>query len=215
MLHRSLTQFAGVVAGLGLAFAAGSASAADVVYQSVPDLMEATNSYWCSDCYGGGTYQPLDPFSLSSDASIGSFDLAAYNGAGYDPLSTITFEIYNADHSAIVFSQLVSPTFVAANNTNTTVVHGELTGLDLAAGDYWFGVVGSTYGIAGLSGGNGGLIETTPHTGVKQLDLGGNAGYVLYASETGAVPEPATWALMIGGFGLAGSALRRRRTAVA
>ena len=31
----------------------------------------------------------------------------------------------------------------------------------------------------------------------------------------GAVPEPATWALMIGGFGLAGSALRRRRTASA
>lgn len=28
----------------------------------------------------------------------------------------------------------------------------------------------------------------------------------------GAVPEPATWALMIAGFGLAGSALRRRRT---
>jgi len=27
-----------------------------------------------------------------------------------------------------------------------------------------------------------------------------------------AVPEPAAWALMIGGFGLAGSALRRRRT---
>ena len=31
----------------------------------------------------------------------------------------------------------------------------------------------------------------------------------------GAVPEPATWALMIGGFGLAGSALRRRRAAFA
>lgn len=31
----------------------------------------------------------------------------------------------------------------------------------------------------------------------------------------GAVPEPAAWALMIGGFGLAGSALRGRKSAVA
>ena len=29
----------------------------------------------------------------------------------------------------------------------------------------------------------------------------------------GAIPEPASWALMIGGFGLAGSAMRRRRVA--
>ena len=38
----------------------------------------------------------------------------------------------------------------------------------------------------------------------------------LEATTRGAVvPEPATWALMIGGFGLAGAALRRRRLAVA
>jgi len=35
------------------------------------------------------------------------------------------------------------------------------------------------------------------------------------AGVSGAVPEPATWALMIGGFGLAGATLRRRRTITA
>ncbi|WP_375392075.1 PEPxxWA-CTERM sorting domain-containing protein [uncultured Sphingomonas sp.] len=34
-------------------------------------------------------------------------------------------------------------------------------------------------------------------------------------SATGAVPEPASWAMMIGGFGLAGAAMRRRRTVIA
>ena len=37
-----------------------------------------------------------------------------------------------------------------------------------------------------------------------------------YASDaTGAVPEPASWAMMIAGFGLAGAAMRRRRSLVA
>ena len=35
------------------------------------------------------------------------------------------------------------------------------------------------------------------------------------ARQGGAVPEPASWALMIGGFGLAGAALRRRRALAA
>ena len=32
--------------------------------------------------------------------------------------------------------------------------------------------------------------------------------------DVASVPEPATWAMMIGGFGLAGAALRRRRATV-
>ncbi len=38
-------------------------------------------------------------------------------------------------------------------------------------------------------------------------------GYRLDSISVAAVPEPATWALMISGFGLAGASLRRRRAA--
>lgn len=43
-----------------------------------------------------------------------------------------------------------------------------------------------------------------------------NIGYdtLRFAPPGGGVPEPATWALMIAGFGLAGAGLRRRRTAL-
>jgi hypothetical protein len=42
----------------------------------------------------------------------------------------------------------------------------------------------------------------------------GSSGFVLYQTGDGGdvVPEPATWAMMIAGFGLVGSAMRRRRT---
>jgi hypothetical protein len=38
--------------------------------------------------------------------------------------------------------------------------------------------------------------------------------YAFSIEGTSGAPEPAGWALMIGGFGLAGAALRRRRTAL-
>jgi hypothetical protein len=46
--------------------------------------------------------------------------------------------------------------------------------------------------------------------------VGGDQGFgVLQGFTTGGVPEPAAWTLMIGGFGLAGALLRRRRSALA
>jgi len=54
------------------------------------------------------------------------------------------------------------------------------------------------------------------------VDFGGSADYVTFDNITlgaavpgdGSVPEPATWAMMAGGFGAAGAALRRQRRRV-
>ncbi len=51
---------------------------------------------------------------------------------------------------------------------------------------------------------------TTPGTGFYIDDVSYSA-----SNATAAVPEPATWAMMIAGFGLVGGAMRRRKTAVA
>ena len=50
----------------------------------------------------------------------------------------------------------------------------------------------------------------------RSIDFGGSANFIAYdnitfGSDTPGVPEPATWAMMIGGFGLVGAAMRRRR----
>lgn len=78
----------------------------------------------------------------------------------------------------------------------------------------------------GLSSRYGGGVNRAPHDYQAELNLAfseflpcGGAGAtfcatpVAYQSAFAAVPEPATWALMIMGFGCAGAALRRRALA--
>ena len=52
------------------------------------------------------------------------------------------------------------------------------------------------------------------YTGTYTLNVAG-VNYTGSGTFNIAVPEPATWAMMIGGFGLVGGAMRRRRTLVA
>lgn len=55
----------------------------------------------------------------------------------------------------------------------------------------------------------GGGQNGVPNGPVAPHSLGGEASP--QGGQVGGVPEPTTWALMIGGFGLAGASLRRRR----
>ena len=202
-------KFSTVLASALLAVA--TTSQATVVYSSIPDLTVAPAiNAWCSDCYGGSTFEPLDQFTLSAGSAITGFNLVTQTGY-FEGLSGFTVEIYDAAHASILFSQAVTPSVVLDTAYGTSIVTASLTGLTLAAGTYWFGAIAPILAVPGFSGGNGTLIDTTPHTGNALFPLGGNTGYELL----GGVPESATWAMMIAGFGLVGAAMRRRAAATA
>ena len=60
----------------------------------------------------------------------------------------------------------------------------------------------------------GGFNQFSLDGGVIWSTTGLDRGFRTWV-DTGAVPEPASWAMLIAGFGLTGAAMRRRRTAVA
>jgi microcystin-dependent protein len=70
-------------------------------------------------------------------------------------------------------------------------------------------------GRAIMGAGNGFTVGQTFGERYTSLTVAQLAPHVHDLPDTGGVPEPAAWALMIAGFGLAGGALRRRRTAAA
>ncbi len=62
------------------------------------------------------------------------------------------------------------------------------------------------------------LVGGNPVTSFTTIERQINSGYILgklsLYTDASNVPEPATWALMIGGFGMVGGAARRRRNAI-
>jgi hypothetical protein len=119
------------------------------------------------------------------------------------------------------FNKLVDAGQKIDGNGATEIGFGkELTGLT---------VIGIHFGGGGPSGvGNGtAFYSFDAGAGVNTLGLNypGSSGIVLYSTghavgpnpplppknDTGSVPEPSSWALMIGGFGMVGSAMRRRK----
>jgi hypothetical protein len=60
-----------------------------------------------------------------------------------------------------------------------------------------------------------GIVDTQGFTKISITDLGGDAWGIDDVSYNGTVPEPASWALMIVGFGLVGVSARRRRPVTA
>jgi hypothetical protein len=139
---------------------------------------------------GAGTQLLYGDYFSNNNIQITAAGLAAGLGTG---LTGTAFTGSSFTHNAVLGSLI-------------PLIVGE-TGTALAGGQ-----VGAGYFLLG------GQTTTNFHVGVgdndpfnlrvNQLNLAANADL------NGGVPEPATWAMMIAGFGLVGGAMRRRNTSV-
>jgi hypothetical protein len=222
-------------AGLSLAFVAGTLSIAapafsadPVVYSSISDTSSSNvNALYCSQCFYDSS-KVTDTFSIDGSYDISSVNLWIYASGGLDAVTSegYTFKIANSDGDTI-FSQKVYPLSILASRQGVfgmeDQVGGNLSGLSLTSGTYTvsfftdYSETGDQMAILGFVGGNGSYTGNDVANGGTKT---GNAAYQLLGTETrtsdttGAVPEPASWAMMIAGFGLVGATMRRRRTAV-
>ena len=148
-----------------------------------------------------------DQINLANTPSVGSdfvFTVAhGFNGSfavtdAFIPGDTYSVFLFGSPRGSSVFAnfgngyfdnslgdQTLAAAWSSSSYSHYIILFGE--------GNFSFTVTGD--GIAGLPAGLGVRFDTH--------------------AVGGGVPEPATWALMLGGFGLAGAALRRRRATAA
>lgn len=128
--------------------------------------------------------------------------------------STVLYEVNSSD--LVAFSSDLNATFTGSNEQGNVVTIQSATSL------FETGLVDPLGGVALLW--NLTLNPVCPEVGIPcgggdgpQVDNGPPFTYTwrLASLATGGVPEPATWALMIGGFGAVGVQLRTRRRRIA
>ena len=211
------------VAALALALSPVSASAAELLTNgSFEDLGGATPQGWGGYTFGPDFSEPLPGWSVD----VGNVDVTV-NGSPWGPaadgFSSLDINGWTAgaisQSFATVLGQIYNVSFAFSRNvygpqTSTADVSAGGTVLSvIAENDGSFGspanMIWKSGGFAFLGTGNTESIRLTATNG-------GNAGVFFdnISVSTAAVLEPAAWAMMITGFGIVGSLLRRRRIAV-
>ncbi|THD61660.1 MAG: PEP-CTERM sorting domain-containing protein [Phenylobacterium sp.] len=173
---------------------------------------------------------------VNATKTTGSFDIANGVLTASSPTTTINlFDLYTNEGSIEKDDKTPLPiqltfTFTTPSPTSGGVINGTTVGQETFLGVFQDGVLNwADSGVTDVNFGtnlsglltigvNGGAFNT----GLFGLDKGKRAGLDVSATfdwvndpTSGGVPEPASWALMIAGFGMAGATLRRRRVAVA
>jgi len=153
----------------------------------------------------------------AADACEGYVTGNIFNNGGTNPdtvagmLNALGFaDAYTLDYSSL----WSDPNFKLSNLNGATSLSfagaPEMSG-DTYIGIHWGGQGGGRSAIYKIN-----LTDPTAAIGILGQNPGGSSNAVLFGTQpaTPVVPEPATWAMMIAGFGLVGGAMRRRSASV-
>lgn len=195
-------------ATLSLACGASAARAATLTFDELPASLYAqtvvSQGYQFDDLIANSpialfTWEPGSIYNADPDGRTlnnnffrSTITLTKVGGGAFDFNSVDLTDIYN-NHDGQLGGDVLFTFFDGLSTTSQTVT------IDANPGFQTF--IFNRIGLVSVS-----FVATT--TNEVQTD-----NFVLDASGPAAVPEPATWALMLSGFGLVGSALRRRRRA--
>ncbi|WP_293679014.1 PEPxxWA-CTERM sorting domain-containing protein [uncultured Phenylobacterium sp.] len=186
------------IAALGLAAASGAAQADVINFDALP---------------AGAAGDPL-VLPGATFTAIGGFNVISSTGSLCTSPDAAT--VFNCAQTLQVdFDQASSGLSFNMSGINEDTIGADVGDVQIYGGAALLGTVN----LIVIDSIGKDLVELTGFSGVTRLVISStDFGGVLYDDFTftpNAVPEPSTWALMIGGFGLAGAALRRRRTATA
>ena len=225
----------GAAAAIAATVLAGAVTPASA---TVVDISAGPTGNGCTTCFGGplvlspGETVTLDnegvgpnqltlgpgTYSITNAATNGNFSAWRFDSGSQDWAWNFVIGTDNGDNTANVLDVgwIGGPNFTVPASFTSQAGVADATGVTT----YRFGTVLDS------NGSTAGYHDTFTLGATTTLDffvvdgfLGDNVGGVALniqpVSATAAVPEPATWGLMIAGLGLTGIALRRRRLTTA
>jgi hypothetical protein len=173
------------IAAALLVGAASPALAVDVTFTFASDLTDPNTSNAVAGTVSGRILGLTDNATSSATAVwIDSFSVGGFSGV---PVDAVTWNFQDVNSFTLVGGVLTNASFHADNT-------GGLDRLYLNINVGWPNGF-TNYASVGVN---------------NDISIWNNNGF--RGVDYGAVPEPASWAMMITGFGLAGAALRRRRS---
>lgn len=207
-----------------LSLAATGASAMTTVQWATLSAQPNATTVTGSVAGVGVTYSGAIFFSqLSNSGTDFWVDLGYTQGLVNRPVGTDLIALNDAGTKTITFAAPVTDVYLAFTSWNgvTAGFDAPFTVVSQGAG-FWgngsFGVNGASNGFVGNGEVHGvlkfaGTFSSLTFTDTAELWHGFTVG--IGSPAVPAIPEPASWAMLIAGFGLVGATLRRRRAVAA